>query len=76
MSENLTDISKFDIDVDTILNSKDKNTVLSLIKNNKIPKSNSLKLFQFIMNNDFLDMIFDLDYSHFDINVNYDYIFK
>ena len=66
----LNDISKF------ILSQNNKEAVLFLIENNKIPKSLSLDLFKFIVNNKYWDMFLNLDYTKFDIHVENDYALK
>ena len=59
-----------------ILSLEDKNTVLFLIKNDKIPKSMSDDLFKFIIKNNFWEMFLDLDYNKFDIHTKDDFILR
>ena len=56
-----------------ILNQKNKENVLFLIQNDMIPKSMSLYLFQFIVNNGYWDMFLELDYNKFNIHANDNY---
>ena len=64
--EIVNDISK------VILSKKNKEAVLFLIENNKISKSMSLNLFQFIINNNYYNMFLDLDYTKFNIHAGND----
>ena len=66
----LIEICKF------FLYKEDKEPVLFLIKNNKMPRLMSSKLFQFIINNNFLDLLFELDYNKFDIHTKDDFILR
>ena len=55
------------------LNQKDKDVVLFLIHNNIIPKSMSLNLFKFIVNNELFNLFLELDYNKFNIHTGDDY---
>ena len=53
---------------------KDKTSVLYLVKNDKIPKSMTARLFGFISDNNFLDLFLELDYNKFDIHTNHNFM--
>lgn len=53
-----------------------KESVLFLIKNDKIPESLSVNLFKYITNNGFYEMFYDLDYTKFNIHVDTEYILR
>jgi hypothetical protein len=73
---NIADENLFNDVVKHILYQKNKDIVLFLIENDKITKSLSLHLFQFIVNNNFLDMFLELDYNKFDIHVDEEYALR
>ena len=56
----------------TILSKDDKNVVLFLLQNDKIPKSMGLYLYGFIIKNKYFDMFLELDFTKFDIHVDDD----
>ena len=66
----LNDVSNF------ILSKKDKDAVKFLIENDKISKSLSFNLFQFIVHNVFWDMFLNLDYNKFDVHASNDYALR
>ena len=58
------------------MNQKDKETVLFFIQNDIIPKSMSLNLFKFIVENEYWDLFLELDYNVLDIHTDNDYAFR
>jgi ankyrin repeat protein len=60
----------------SILSRKNKEAVLFLIQNDKIPKSLSFFLFKFIVRNKYWNMFLDLDYNKFDIHAENEYAIK
>ena len=71
----ITDEKLLDQICNHFLSKNNKNTVSFLIQNDKIPKTLSLNLFKFIVDNNFWDLVLNLDYNKFDLHVNNDYLF-
>jgi ankyrin repeat protein len=73
---NITDGKILNDLIKYVLSKENKEAILFLIENDKIPKSLSLNLFQFIAEKKYWDMFLILDYTKFDIHAGYDYAFR
>jgi hypothetical protein len=56
-----------------VFEQKNKDAVLFLLDNNKIPRSMTYDLFKFIVQNNFFDLFLTINYEIFDIHFHDDY---